>query len=44
MGVHCRKPSSNWQKRKGHNNKQTKKEKRKGHKNEQTIEFSSLKA
>ena len=44
MGVHCCKPSANWQKRKGHKNKQKRKEKRKGHKDEQTIECSALQA
>ena len=44
MGVHCRKPSSNWQKRKGHKNKPKRKEKRKGCKNERTIECSSSQA
>ena len=43
MGVHCCKPSSNWQKRKGHKNKQKRKEKRKGHKNNQQSDTQSRK-
>ena len=43
LGVHSRKPSSNWQKTKGRKNKQKSKEKSKGRKNKKTIECSSSK-